>query len=76
MTALLATLFLHPVTMTGLQHALLLGPLCLSIAVVYKTVRCADVREIPLASVVLWVTMILGMYAVGVGLWLLYLLVA
>ncbi|MHC4065798.1 MAG: hypothetical protein ACYSUQ_10580 [Planctomycetota bacterium] len=75
MSGLLNDLFATPITTTGFQHALLLLPLCLSIAVVYKTVRCAEVREIPLASLVLWVTMIGGMYAVGIGLWLLFLLV-
>jgi len=76
MTGLLAALFTTPITLTGWQHALLLLPLCLSISVVYKTVRCDEVREIPLASLVLWVTMVAGMYAVGIGLWLLYLLTA
>ena len=76
MTGLLAALFTTPITMTGFQHALLMLPLCLSISVVYKTVRCEEVREIPLASLVLWVTMVAGMYAVGIGLWLLYLLTA
>lgn len=76
MTGLLAALFTTPITLTGWQHALLLLPLCLSISVVYKTVRCDEVREIPLASLVLWVTMVAGMYAVAIGLWLLYLLTA
>ena len=76
MTGLLAALFTTPITMTGFQHALLMLPLCLSISVVYKTVRCEEVREIPLASLVLWVTMVAGMYAVAVGLWLLFLLAA
>ncbi|HUU82559.1 MAG TPA: hypothetical protein VM243_03545 [Phycisphaerae bacterium] len=76
MMALLATIFTIPVFMTGHQHAVLLLPLCLSIAIVYKTTRCPNVREIPLASLVLWVTIVAGMYAVGVGLWALSLLFA
>ena len=76
MTAVLASIFTTPIFMTGHQHALLLLPLCLSIAVVYKTSRCADVRDIPLTSLVLWATIVLGMYAVGVGLWALSLLLA
>ena len=76
MMPLIASLFTTAMELSAGRRALFILPLCLSIAVVYKTVRCADVREIPLAAVVLWVTMILGMYAVGVGLWLLYLLVA
>ena len=74
MSAIVASIFTAPVFMTGHQHALLLLPLCLSIAVVYKTTRCPDVRDIPLASLVLWVTIVVGMYAVGVGLWALDLL--
>ena len=76
MTAVLASIFTTPVFMTGHQHALLLLPLCLSIAIVYKTTRCPDVRDIPVASLVLWATIVVGMYAVGVGLWALSLLLA
>ncbi len=74
MTAVLAALFTNPITLTGIQHAVLLLPLSLAISVVYKTVRCDHVREVPAASLVLCVTIVLGMYAVGVGLWLLHLL--
>jgi hypothetical protein len=44
-------------------------PLCLSIAIVYKTTRCERLRDVPAAVGVLWVTITLGMAAVGVGLW-------
>lgn len=74
MTWLLATVFVTPVVMTGLQHALLLAPLSLAISLVYKTIRCEKLAEVPLASVVLSVTIIAGMYAVGIGFWLLHLL--
>ncbi len=74
MSAVLAGLFATPIMLTGIQHALLLLPLSMSVAVVYKTSRCEHVRQIPLASLVLCVTIVLGMYAVGVGLWLLHLL--
>ncbi len=47
-------------------------PLCLSIAAVYKTTRLEDVRAIPAAALVLWVTIVLGMCAVGLGLWALF----
>ena len=73
MTVTLAGLFATPIRLTGFEHALLLVPLSLAIAVVYKTVRCERIRDIPLASVVLCVTIIAGMYAVGIGLWLLHL---
>ena len=76
MTTLLAAIFSTPGFMTGRHHALLLLPLCLSVAVVYKTTRCPEIRQIPLASLALWITIVLGMYAVGVGLWALSLLMA
>ncbi len=38
--------------------------------------RCSEVREIPAASLVLWVTMVTGMYAVATGLYLFFMLVA
>ena len=75
MYALLAFLT-APVTLTGTQHMLLLAPLCLGISVVYKTVKTERLRDLPAAALALWVTILVGMYAVGVGAWLLYLLLA
>lgn len=69
MTSLIAALFTTGIELTGTQHLLLMFPLCLSVAIVYKTTRCETLREIPVASFVLWVTIVIGMYAVGVGLW-------
>jgi hypothetical protein len=51
---------------------LLLLPLCLTISIVYKATKCADLRELPLASLVSWVTIVVGMYVVGGALLLLY----
>ncbi len=75
MTDLLAVL-IHPVELTKFQQMLLLLPLCLTISVVYKTTKCDDVREIPLAALVSWITVVIGMYAVGGALLLLYHLLA
>ncbi len=58
--------------LSGGQRMALILPLCLSIAVVYKTLRCQTLREIPVASLILCGTVVLGMYAVGVGLWVLF----
>jgi uncharacterized membrane protein YoaT (DUF817 family) len=57
------------VQLSGVQRFLLMLPLCLSIAVVYKTTRCERLRDVPVAALMLWVTIALGMYAVGFGLW-------
>jgi hypothetical protein len=72
----LATIFLNPLHITGWTRLALLWPLCLSIAVVYKTTKCARVRDIPVASAVLWITIVVGMYALGVALLIMYELLA
>lgn len=70
MTGLLAALFTTAIQLTGIPRLLFMLPLCLSIAVVYKTTRCEDLREMPLAALILWGTIVLGMFAVGVCLWI------
>ncbi len=69
---LLANVFTTAVQLTGGQRFLLMFPLCLSVALVYKTTRCESLRDVPVSALVLWVTIVLGMYAVGFGLWALY----
>ncbi len=69
MTATLAALFTTGIELTGMCRFLLMLPLCLSIAVIYKTTRCDDLREVPVAALTLWVTIVVGLLAVGVGLW-------
>jgi len=75
MTVMLGALFTHPVTLVGWHRTVMLLPLCLAIALVYKTIKCESLREVPLSSLILWVTVVAGMYAVGLGLWGLYLVV-
>ncbi len=72
MTSALVGLFTTPIELTGIQRFLLMLPLCLSIAIVYKTTRCRNLRDVPAAALVLWVTIVAGMYAVGLGLWLVF----
>lgn len=69
MNAVLAGLFTSAIGLTGPQRFLMMLPLCLCIAIVYKTTRCEKLREIPAAALILWVTIVSGMYAVGFGLW-------
>jgi len=73
---MLSALFTHSLDLTGPQRFLLMLPLCLSIAVVYKTTRLENLRHLPAASLILWVTISLGMCVVGLGLWLLFLVLA
>lgn len=70
--SVLAALFTTGIPLTGLQRLGLMLPLCLSIAVVYKTTRCEHLRQVPLTALALWVTIVIGMAAVGLGLWLLF----
>jgi hypothetical protein len=72
MIVAMLALFTTSLQISGPQRLLLMLPLCLSIAVVYKTTRCATLGEIPGAALVLWVTIVLGMLAVGFSFWALY----
>ena len=64
--------WLAEMPLSGTHHILLILPLCLSVAIVYKTLRCENLRDIPAAAAILWGTIVVGMYAVGVGLWALF----
>lgn len=76
MILMLAATLLAAMDVTGIHRMLLSLPLCLSIAIVYKTTRCEDLRQVPRSSLVLFVTIVVTMYAIGVGLWLLFRLMA
>jgi len=62
--------------LSGLQRMGLILPLTASVAVIYKTIKCPTVREIPLASLILWATIAIGMYVVGIVLTIIYQLLA
>jgi membrane-anchored protein YejM (alkaline phosphatase superfamily) len=64
--------FLQPVLLTRWQQMLMLLPLCLAVSVVYKTTRCERLRDIPKAALVSWVTIVIGMYVVGIALLVVY----
>lgn len=68
---ILATIFLDPIPVNGIKHAVLLIPLCLAVSIVYKTSRCSDLRRVPRAAAALTMTTVLAMYAIGVGIWVL-----
>lgn len=69
MNVYLATLFVSGFELSGTDRFLLMLPICLSIAVIYKATRCEHLRDIPVASLILWVSIVAGMYSVGLGLW-------
>lgn len=65
-------LMLDPMSLSRWQEALMLLPLCLAVSVVYKTTKCATLREIPAAVAVSWITIVVGMYVVGIALLVVY----
>lgn len=72
MTAMFALILATTTFWSGSQKLMMMVPLCFSIALVYKTIRCDDLHELPAAVGGLLVTIVLGMAAVGLGLWLLF----
>lgn len=60
---------LAAVDLTGPQRLAMMFPLCLAIAIIYKATRLKRMRDVPSAALVLWGTILIGMYSVGVGLW-------
>jgi len=73
--AILATLFVTPVSIGPGIRLLLLLPLAAGVSIVYKTIRCDHVREVPVAGLILWVTIVAGMMLVGVVLLIAYRLI-
>jgi hypothetical protein len=74
--ALLALFTMPWPELSGLQRMSLLLPLTASVAIVYKTLKCQTPKEIPVASLILWITIVVGMYMVGIVLMILYRLLA
>ena len=66
----------YPIPLTGLQRAVMLLPICLFVSVVYRTIKSPDVSEVPKTALALWITIVLGMWAVAFSLWLIYLIFA
>lgn len=72
MTAVLASLFTTAMELSGRQRFFLMLPLCLSIAIVYKAIRNDSMQRFPIGVLTLWVTIVMGLVAVGGGLWMLF----
>lgn len=64
--------FVYPVDLSRIQQLLLLLPLCLTVSVIYKATKCTEIRDIPVAVVVSWLTIVAAMIAVGFAVILLY----
>lgn len=58
------TILLEPIPFSGGRLWMLL-PITLSVAVVYKATKVSKLSQLPVAALLLWVTILLGMIAVG-----------
>jgi len=65
MSSLIHTLFVEPITITGIGRLLMLVPLALMVSIVYKTIRCQRLSAVPLASVKLCTMIVGGMMLIG-----------
>lgn len=72
MIPILAAFLIHPMVLTRWQQMLLLLPLCLCVSVVYKAIKCVRPVQLPKAVLASWITIVLGMYAVGMVLYVIY----
>ena len=66
---MIAILFYNPTIVPFGKLLWLLLPLCASVAIVYKTVRTDNVRKLHIEVLVLLVYILLGLIALGAGLW-------
>jgi hypothetical protein len=62
---ILAALFVQPIEIRGIARIGMLLPLALSIAIVYKTIRCRELKSIPLASLGLCAMIVSTMLLIG-----------
>ena len=66
---MIGQLFVHPQILPFDMILWLLLPLCASVAVVYKTIRVHDLRQLPVQAGILIIFMLGGLFALSVGLW-------
>lgn len=62
-------MFLEPINVQGYWPWLLI-PLAAAIAIVYKTLKVRNVRQVPLAAAGLTLTILIGMAVAAAALWL------
>ncbi len=73
MSILAYTLFITPLPVWDYWVWLII-PLCTAVSVVYKTIKCQHVRQIPkeAAGITLWI--IAAMIGVAAGVWIIYMI--
>ncbi len=70
---LLSAVFLTPVSFDS-GRLWMLFPLTLAVAIVYKTLKLDNLKTLPVAAGLLWVTIVGGMIGVAVALYIIILL--
>jgi len=70
------TIFVNPVRLPSHSLLWMLLPLCLAVAIVYKTIRASTLERLWLKIAVLAFEIIIGLVALGVVMWLVYVLAA
>lgn len=73
---MLAALFGDAISVAGPRHALMVLPLCLAIAIVHKAIHVEHFNHFVRSVAALWVTLVFGMYAVGIAAWLFFVVLA
>jgi len=66
---MIGELFVHPHVLSFNTILWLVVPLCVSVAVVYKTIRVNSLRQLPRQAATLVILMLAGLFALGAGLW-------
>ncbi len=67
---MIATLFVHPLTIPVSAVLWLVIPLCAAVAIVYKAVRVDDLRKLPRQAAFLIGYILVGLAGLGAGLYL------
>jgi len=66
---MIGELFVHPHVLPFDTILWLVVPLCVSVAIVYKTIRVSSLRQLPRQACTLVILMLAGLFALGAGLW-------
>ena len=69
---MIGQLFVNPQILPFSMILWLLLPLCASVAVIYKTIRVRDLRQLPAQAGTLIIFMLGGLFALGAGLWIIH----
>jgi hypothetical protein len=65
------TPFVQPIPGVWNYWPWLMVPLCAGVAIVWKSIKCHEMKRVPLEATVIFLTMIVGFVGSAVGLWLL-----